>query len=51
MKKSVQCNVLAISSHAVDIDFNFYSALKRALKYTFYCKKIKEFDKNEQKKI
>nr|DAZ83366.1 MAG TPA: hypothetical protein [Caudoviricetes sp.] len=33
--------VIVISSHAVDIDFNFYSVLKRALKYTFYCKKNK----------
>ena len=51
MKRGIQYNVLATSSHAVDINFNFNSALKRALKYTFYCKKIKEFDKNEQKKI
>ena len=45
MKRGIQYNVLATSSHAVDIDCNFYSALKRALKYTFYCRKIKEFDK------
>nr|DAL64085.1 MAG TPA_asm: hypothetical protein [Caudoviricetes sp.] len=32
---------IVISSHAVDIDFNFYSALKRALKYTFCCRKNK----------
>lgn len=32
---------IVISSHAVDIDFILNSVLKRALKYTFCCRKNK----------